>query len=282
MIAERYWEHQKNDVLAQLKDADNGDAILAAFRQFWEGLKVHVLSAYGHEATLRQQIALLFKEAGSAAEFLLIREEPRLVVVQPQASTEQKLPDLLRSPLLIYAISAFGICLSMVASGNAWQYALLFGAIAGCEFYLTQKAGPSHQPQFEVKAVVNAELFEKYMTRQVQMIDAHIADLQTLHNEVLQPMGNVIMDKTSISLCQYVWASAKQGYPVESTLMMAEKLMTESDMEWVTYQVDTRHLFDVMPTKRASRMVYPALRKSSDGTLICKGQYLKSNEEKPE
>lgn len=280
MIAERYWENKKNEVLSQVKSAESNEVVLAVFQQFWEALKVHVLSSYGHEATLRQQIALLFKESGTAAEMLLIREEPRLSVVHPQASSEKKLPDILHSPMLIYGVALFGIFLSMVAGGNAWQYALLFGAIAGIEYYLTQKVNSLTQPQYEIKSILNADMFEKQMLRQVQLIDAHIADLHMLHDDVLQPMGDVILDKTSISLCQYVWASAKQGYPVESTLMMAEKLMAQNDMEWVHYQPEHQLFFDVMPTKKTSRMVYPALRKTSDGTLICKGQYLKVN--KPE
>lgn len=280
MIAERYWEQQKTEVLEKIKNAENNEAALAVFQQFWESLKVHVLSMYGHEAILRQQIALLFAEAGTAVEMLLIRDEPRLSVKKPHDSSARILPEILRSPLLIYGVSALGVFLSMVAGGNAWQYALLFVAIAGIEFYLTQKGAHKNQAQYEIASSLNAGMFEKQMLRQVQLIDAHITDLETLHNDVLQPAGDIMLDKTSISLCQYVWASAKQGYPVDSTLMMAEKLMAQNDMEWVSYQADTQHFFDVMPTRKTSRMIFPALKKASDGTLICKGQYLKSNDMK--
>ena len=76
-----------------------------------------------------------------------------------------------------------------------------------------------------------------------------------------------------------MWSVVNIDYPAQGALFTAEKLLRQNDMEWVDYSPERQHWFDVMPTKKSSRTVYPALRRISDGSLVCKGQYIQSQED---
>lgn len=278
MTAEQYWELHKNEVLAELKDAGNEDEILVVYHRFWESLKVHVLSCFEHEEILRQQIILLFIEADKAADILRVREAPQVTLVHKTPEKMKWLHRILISPVPACVAAFLGVALGINAGRKVWYLTLLFAITAALLLYHFKTDAEFPKSGYTVKVSINQKLLEHQILRQVQLVDAHIADLKALQNDLLTPMNDILPDKTSISLCQYVWGNAHQGYPINSTLMMAEKMMRQNDMEWVPYQEDTTAFFDVMPTRRESRMVYPALRKISDGTLLCKGQYLKDND----
>jgi len=275
MTAEQYWELHKGEVLADLKSAGSDEELLAIYHRFWESLKTHVLSGFAHEDILRQQIALMFIEADTAADMLRVRETPQVMLAQKPREKQNGLRRLLDGPMPACIVAVLGTVLSLIAGGKVWHLTLLFAITAVLLLRGYKRDSEPGNAGYTVRVSTNQKLLEHQISRQVQLMDAHIADLKTLQNDLLTPVKDILPDKTSISLCQYVWATAHQGYPISSTLMMAEKLMQQNDMEWVMYQEDTRAFFDVMPTKRESRMVYPALRKTSDGTLLCKGQYLK-------
>lgn len=276
MTAEQYWELHRSEVLAELKGADNEDELLAIYHRFWESLKANVLSGFAHEDVLRQQIVLLFIEADTATDILRVRETPQVTPVIHEKT--EGLQGFLSGSVPACAAAILGAVLSLCAGRKVWYLTLLFAITAALLFYRFRLDGQFTSAGYTVRVSTNRKLLEHQILRQVRLVDTHIADLKTLQNDLLAPMNDVLPDPTSISLCQYVWASAHQGYPIQSTLMMAEKLMQENDMEWVMYQEDTSAFFNVMPTRRESRIVYPALRKTSDGTLLCKGQYLKTND----
>jgi len=57
-------------------------------------------------------------------------------------------------------------------------------------------------------------------------------------------------------------------------LLAAEQTLKRNGLEWVEFSEETRSCYQIMPTRKTARVVYPALRKIEDGALVCKGQYL--------
>ena len=89
-------------------------------------------------------------------------------------------------------------------------------------------------------------------------------------------MPDLPLDGDLMGLCQQVWAGTKQSQSLEGALNAAERLLERSELEWLEYSEETRHFYEVMPTRRESRTVYPALVKKSDGTLASRGQRLEN------
>ena len=57
-------------------------------------------------------------------------------------------------------------------------------------------------------------------------------------------------------------------------LFAAEQLLKQNGLEWLDFSEETRSCYQIMPTRKTARTVYPAVRKVEDGSLVCKGQYL--------
>lgn len=274
MIAKQYWDEHEADFIAEIKDVSSAAEMLEACRRFTSGLKAHVLSCYRQNAVLQQMIALLFAENELGSELLLVREEPSVVLRPSQGEKKKSLRErVLLNPILLYALLAAGMIVSLFSGIEMWPCALFFAAAAGVA-YMQNTAPRSAQPQYQPRAAFSPELTAAHIARQVQQLDAHIDDLQALLKEMELPGGDLPVERDTLSLCQLVWANAHQGYPAESMLLAAEQTLKRNGLEWVEFSEETRSCYQIMPTRKTARVVYPALRKIEDGALVCKGQYL--------
>ena len=281
MIVEKYWLSQKDAFLARAREATDDNELLEQYRMLLEQMKLKAMSMFPHDDVLRQQTALLFYEAAQGAEMLLVRGKP--VVVQESKSAASKIPGVLsflKNPIITWAILGAGLVFSLLAGKGAWKCSI-FMILGLAASVLNSKAAPSGFSGAVPKAVssLQMEYLDGFITRQAQLLDRHISDLQLLFQDTVAPVTDVSLDMVTLNLCQYVWAFANFNYPAESALFTAEKLLKQNDIAWSEYKSSLRGYFDVMPTQKDSRTVYPALFKISDGTLVCKGQYIEQKTE---
>ena len=274
MIAQLYWEEHKADFIAEVESVSSADEMLEVCRHFASGLKAHVLSCYRQNIVLQQLIALLFAENEVGSELLLVREEPSVVIRFPQRKKKNILREkVLLNPILLYTLLLAGLIMSLFSGMKAWPCALFFAAAVGAAYMQNSAARPV-PPQYQTRAAFSPELAAAHIARQVQQLDAHIDDLQALMKEMALPSSDLPMERDILSLCQLVWASAHQGYPAENMLFAAEQLLKQNGLEWLDFSEETRSCYQIMPTRKTARTVYPAVRKVEDGSLVCKGQYL--------
>lgn len=273
MTCEKYWEQQRKTFLEEAGQAEGDSALLALYRRLLEKLKTNALSDYPHDKTLCQAISLLFDQAVQGSELYLARSMPTLERSMPEA--ERKVPailSLLAKPVLLYAVLAAGLVFSLLAGSGAWRCAVFF--VAGLGLALARLAIPEKkQEAVSVRTGIRPEYLDAMIQRQAKLLDRQIADLRTLLDSIMVP-ADLPMDPVAMKLCQYVWAYANGSYPAESALYTAEKLLKNNDLCWADYSADTRRMYEVLPTRKDSRTVYPALQKCSDGTMAVMGQYL--------
>lgn len=275
MGIEAHWLQQREAFLARARQAKDDQELLSQYRMLMEQLKTQAMSGFPHDDVLRQQIALLFSEAEQGAELLLAHGQP--VVERREGATGAKKASpalrLLTQPAAGGAVAAAGLVFSLLAGRGAWRCAPFFAVALGlCALSLR---APAREGAVSVAvAPLRIEFLDGFILRQAQLLDRHIEDLRLLLQDALAPASDVSLDPITLSLCQYVWAFANSNYPAESARGTAEKLLRTHDIAWVEYEPGLRNYFDVMPTKNAAHTVYPALRKISDGTLVCRGQYV--------
>lgn len=274
MTIEKYWLTQRDAFLARAREAKDDNEFLAQYRMLMEQMKMRAMAQFPHDDVLRQQTALLFYEAVQGAEMLLVRGKP--VVVQEKASAGAKLPPamgFLKNPVITWAILGAGLVFSLLSGKDGWRCAIFFAlGLAASVFAFLGKDSSGEVPN----AVSNLQIeyLDGFITRQAKLLDQHISDLQLLFQDTVAPVSDVALDPVTLSLCQYVWAFSHSNYPAESALFSAEKLLHQNDITWSEYKPELRGYFDVMPTQKNSRTIYPALHKISDGTLVSKGQYI--------
>lgn len=275
MNMEQYWQEQKSSFLARAKQAADDKELMAQYQMLMEQMKVQALSSFPYDDVLRQQIALLFNEALQGAELLFVRGLPVVVHGEKkQSARPSPMMDLLSNPMFMVVVLGAGLLLSLFLGGGAWKCAFLFAAALALALFNART--PVDNEVATAAAPLQIEYLDGFITRQARLLDQHISDLQLLLQDTLAPLTDVSLDPAALSLCQYVWAFAHSNYPAESALYSAEKLLRQNDIAWVEYAPETRAFFEVMPTQKQSRTIYPALRKISDGTLVVKGQYIES------
>ncbi len=272
-MMESYWQEQRKVFLERAREARDNNELLGQYQMLLEQMKVKALSSFPYDDVLRQQVALLFGEAAQGAQMLMVRGLPTVVQGDRPLQAVKPWQALLQNPILLYAVLGAGLVFSLLGGGDSWRCALFFAAAIG----VVAGSGRVKAPENAVATAVaplQIEYMDGFITRQAQLLDQHIADLQLLLQDAVEPLRDTAVDPVTLSLCQYVWAFAKDNYPAESSLYTAEKLLRMNDLAFVEYTPEVRHCFDVMPTKNASRTVYPALKKVSDGMLVSKGQYI--------
>lgn len=278
MTAQEYWEQQKGTVMEEMAGAENNETLLACYCRFMEGMKTRVLSSMGGEEILRQQTVLLFLQAEHGAQLLLTRAEPTLRAENTQSFPKQVRRSFLSSQILLYAVLGTGSLLSL-SSGLICLRTLPFFAAAGAILYfrsVQKKETTVNSCNWKAVSEIRKDALENCIERQVQYIDAYIMDLRRLLDEVCTPKPDIPLEMEAVRLCQSVWACAQQNYPVDNVMDATDKLLEKNGLEWVEFSEQSRRLFDVMPTRREARTIYPALRKKEDGTLVSKGMQLKS------
>lgn len=269
-MAQTYWQGRKAAVLSKMTAAGNSEELLKRYRDFMEGMKIHILSTLPQDDILRQQIALLFLQAERSAEILLIRGEP---VLQAMNAPEAKLTwsqKLLKSSWPMYGLLGAGIASCLFSN----LIAIPFFAASALLFSLREKNAAEETPRWTAVCGLRTEALEAHITRQAQLIDAHIQDLRALLEDASAPLPDLPLDQDVMTLCQRIWASASQAPSRDGTLDLVERVLERSELEWADYSEKTRRLYDVMPTHKDSRTIYPALVKKSDGTLVSRGQRL--------
>ncbi len=272
-MIEAYWQEQKKAFLTQAREAQDNHALLNLYQTLLEQMKIRALSSFPHDDVLRQQVALLFYQAGQGAEMLLARGLPTVVQGEKPLNAPKPIAALLANPALSYAVLGAGMVFSLLAGGDSWRCAIFFAAALGIAAFNASRIQPEVIPPTAV-APLQVEYLDGFITRQAQLLDQHIADLQLLLQDAIEPLTDTALDPVTANLCQYAWACAKNGYPAEASLYAAEKLLHMSGLTWLEYTPSARPFFDVMPTRNASRTVYPALVTVSGGTLVSKGQYI--------
>lgn len=275
MTAQAYWKRRRDAAMAEMTAAKSNEELLHSYRRCMEDIKMSVLADLAQDSILRQQVTLLFLQAECGAEMLLARGEP---VLRARSVHEQRRPvirRLLNHPLLQYGVLGCGAAVCLL-SGLPGLPAIPFFVLAAVLVHLHEgqpSAGADAQTWTAV-CELRAEALKAHIDRQTQLLDAHIQDLRTLLEEIRAPLPELPLDGDVMGLCQQVWASAKQNQPLEGALNAVERLLERSELEWVEYAEKTRQLYEVMPTRRESRTVFPALVKKSDGTLASRGQRL--------
>lgn len=277
MILEKYWLDHKNSFLTRVQQAKDDQELLAQYRMLMEQMKMEALSRFPHDDVLRQQTALLFYEAMQGSEMLLARGLP-VVVREEKRKHGKKQPrilTLLTKPEVGYAVLGAGFIFSIFVGKDAWRCAVFFAAAIALAV-LNARTAEKESTVLTAVSPLRLEYLDGFITRQSQLLDQHISDLQMLFQDTVSPVTDVSLDAAALTLCQYVWAFSNSNYPAESALYTAEKLLHQNDMKWVEYTPEYRGCFDVMPTQKQSCTVYPALCKISDGTLVSKGQYIET------
>lgn len=277
MNTEQFWQNAKGPFLEEVKAAQGHDKVLALYRRLLEDMKTNAMGAFPHEDVLRQQIALLFKEASEGAGILLARGQPYLASASGASAPAKRLRGLLasilRNPYLLDAILVVGIILSLLTSLSAWRVAVVFAVALGVSLLRQRTAPAAEQAVMEAKEDLRIDYLSSFITQQAQRLDAHIGDLQALLLDATSPATDAALDADALLLCQYVWGLANGVYPAEATQHAAEKLLVRNGLQWIDYRPDRRGYFDVMPTRKAARTVLPAICKSDD-SLVRKGQYI--------
>ena len=276
MTAQAYWKRRRDAAMAEMTAAKSNEELLLSYRRCMEGIKMSVLADMAQDSILRQQVTLLFLQAECGAEMLLARE----TVLRARSVHEQRQPvirRLLNHPLLLYGVLGCGVAVCLL-SGLPGLPAIPFFVLAAVLVHLHERqpsAGADAQTWTAV-CELRAEALKAHIGRQTQLLDAHIQDLRTLLEETRAPLPDLPLDGDLMGLCQQVWAGTKQSQSLEGALNAAERLLERSELEWLEYSEETRHFYEVMPTRRESRTVYPALVKKSDGTLASRGQRLEN------
>ena len=263
MSCEEYWLGQRETFLAEAGQAESDSALLALYQRLLEQMKTSVLSDCVHEDVLRQQINLLFAQAARGAELYLARNIPTLERGTPAGG--KRVPAVvtwLARPVFLYAVLGAGLVFSLLAGRGAWRCGLFFAAAlalaAAGAMVPAQKEGP-----VSVRTGIRLEYLDALALRQAKLIDRQTADLRALLDDMTAP-PDLPMEPAALALCQRVWAISNGQYPPESALYTAEQLLRANDLRWEEYDPARRQYYDVMPTKKASRTVYPALCKIWD------------------
>ena len=281
MNCEQFWSQQREEFLRQAGQAEGDSALLGLYQQLLERMKTNAMASCPGDDVLRQQTALLFAQAAQGAELYLARDLPTLERALPkERGKREAVLAIAARPAVQCAVLGAGLAFSLLAGKGMWRCAVFFAAglaLAAARFGLpVREEGP-----VSVRMKLRLDYLDEFIGRQARLFDAQMRDLRALLDDMIVP-ADMPMEQTELSLCQYVWAFANGQYPPESALYTAEKLLRANDLRWEDYDPARPQYYDVMPTKKASRTVYPALCKISDGTLVCKGQYLENPEKREE
>lgn len=275
MTAQAYWKRRRDAAMAEMTAAKSNEELLHSYRRCMEDIKMSVLADMAQDSVLRQQVTLLFLQAEQGAEILLTRGEPMLCAGSMPEQRQPAIWRLLRFPALLYGVLGCGAAVCLL-SGLPGLPAIPFFVLAAVLVHLHEGQPSAGAQTWTAVCELRAEALKAHIDRQTQLLDAHIQDLRTLLEEIRAPLPELPLDGDVMGLCQQVWASAKQNQPLEGALNAVERLLERSELEWVEYAEKTRQLYEVMPTRRESRTVFPALVKKSDGTLASRGQRLEN------
>lgn len=275
MSCEQYWRGHREAFLEEAGKTESDSALLTLYQRLLEQMKANAVSNCHCEETLRQLIPLLFAQASQGAELYLARSLPALERDRPMAKEKVHIVmNWLANPVILCAVLGAGLVYSLLAGGGAWRCALFFAVGLGITLARV-RAPKDSEGTISIRTGIRLEYLDELILRQARQLDRQVEDLRTLVDSIATP-PDLPLDQTSISLCQYVWAFANDTYPAESALDAVEKLMRNNDLCWVEFSPETRRMYHVLPTRKATRVVYPALKKLSDGTLVAMGQYLEN------
>ncbi len=280
MTMERYWLSHRESFLDRAEQAEDNQALLTQYHMLMEQMKMEALAQFPHDDVLRQQTALLFYEAMQGAEMLLARSEPMIVrgnggnAGKKRSFFQQRLLRILMRRETSYVILGAGLLVCLLGSKELWRAAVFFVAALGVQVARERCAPAAETDTSRAVSKLRLEYLDAFILRQAKLLDQHMKELQTLFQDAIAPLTEETPDEAALLLCQYAWAAAKNDYPAESVLYAAEKLVHQTGLVWTEYSPQTRSAFDVLPSQQSARMIYPALRKNSDGTLVSKGQYI--------
>lgn len=281
MKIEKLWQDNKNAFLSRAAKVKDDKDLIASYQMLLEQLKTGITGYYQNDVYLRQMIVLLFQEASQGAEILLAKSLPGIEYHNGQK--ENRDPLIIRfllNPILSYVILAAGFAFSILVGMNKMPFsgycACFFAAGLALVIYQNIMAKRQKGSLPVALSSVKLDFLEGFITRQVRLLDQHISDCENLLEDLTEIPTDSSLDTGIMELCQYVWAFANSGYPKETALFKAESILEKNDITWTEFSDEKRSFYDIMPTKKYSRTVYPALQKISDGTLIRKGQYLES------
>ena len=276
MTIEKYYLSQREAFLSQAREAQDDSALLAGYKGLMEQMKSCAMSQHPHEDVLRQVIALLFYAAMQGAEMTLVRDLPTVVYRQREdgAPKARRLPSVLLHPYVRCAVLALGVAISLLGGLGAWKYAAVFALAAGLEALCLRPAG-KEGPEPIAASALRIDYLDSFIIKQAKRMDQQIEDVKNLlADQEASCAGN--LEAPGLALCQNVWAAANANYPVDMAMDAVEKLLRQNGAALVEYAPDVRNWFEVMPTRQASHTVYPAIKRTGDGSLLCRGQYVEN------
>lgn len=300
MKIEEMWQKERSAFLSQVRKAADVRELLSQYGLLMEQLKMQTISEYPYEENLRQMIILLFQSALQGAEFALVQGNPTVV---PQDSTGAKqeeepslrvwnllhpasfwpqilllLRKLLAGPILSVALLAVGMIYCLAKWPQLPYCILIMGAASAliiCSFLLSRRK----PVLLTAKPTLRTEYLDTFISNQTRLLDQQISDLKMLLQDMSEPVTERGADIELLKLCQQIWGTVNSAFPVESAYYSAEKLLLNSGAEWVPFSPENRGMYDVMPTRKESRTVFPAVRSRETGSLLSKGQYLEKRAE---
>lgn len=283
MKVEKLWQDKRENFLSRVSQVKDDKELIDIYQMLLEQLKTGIIGYYQHDVYLRQIIVLLFQEASQGSEILLTKSLPTLEFSSNSKQGKESLfIRILLNPILSYVILAGGFIFSILVgmkkmpfSGYcACFFAVGLALVIFQNIYKEKAKGKGALPV--ATSSIKIDNLDRFITRQTQLIDQHISDCEQLLEDLTEIPTDDTLNSDVKTLCQYVWAFANSGYPKESALYKAESILEKNDIAWVEYSPEKQSYYDIMPTKKESRIVYPALEKISDGTLVAKGQYLET------
>ena len=275
-MLENYWNEHKKEALMAVKTDWDDQELMDWYKNLMEELKLHAMAEYPHEDVLKQMIALLFCDTMSDAEILFVRGKPTIArpredAAAPVTSWVQR---IILHPYARLALLGIGAALNLFAGLRAIPGSLVILAAAALQVTADRaKRRPAVMPVAE--SAIQKESLDTFITRQMEKMDQCIADAKHL----CEDMAGVVeqpFDTALATLCQHVWAVANANYPIESALYLSEKLLKQMRAEWMPYTPELRNAFEILSTRKASRTIFPAVRQTDDGAVVCRGQYLET------
>ena len=275
MTLEKYWEEHKEGFLKQVEADCSSKDLISRYKTLMEEMKIFVISRHPHEDVFNQMIAVLFSAAAEGAELLPVRGDP-VVVYAPEEAQEPEgwMKRVAVHPMVRLVLLGLGTVVSFFAGLRGLPCAAVFlGTAALQTLALRTKEKPAALPTAETP--MSGEYLDSFITRQAKHLDQQIEDIRKLCEDMTRASDEPLDDALA-ALCQHVWAVEYAGYPAESAVYMAEKILRDTGNEWVEYGPEMRNAFEVMTTRQASRTIFPAIRRIDDGTVTCRGQYVET------
>lgn len=208
-------------------------------------------------STAKQLGSILFSHEGGLVSALGTINKPEIV-----KSPHRQKPVINLALLALGMLTAIAaVCLTWDAEQYLWSIFILFSALLFDGAYFA----PRRQDKPELSQTVNTEQLFSLTERRMEAIDRDLDAFMSIPTEPMSADDSIVH---LISLANKLKMEDPESVPDE--LMTAITALSISNgYDFIEYSDEVSDLFDVMPTKRESRTIVPAVMKN--GSLIARG-----------